>query len=164
MERSLCVVAPVDRIWGSSPGWLPTILHRPRQPRNGVAAGADLPKARAHPISGVDTATGNPFMSQPVVVQIPHRLGRAEAARRIKGGFANARSNYASLVTFHEESWSGDRLVFNVSALGQTAAGQLDIADDHVRVEVRLPWLLAKIAEQITPAIRKQTTLLLEKK
>ena len=103
-------------------------------------------------------------MSQPLVVQIPHRLGREEAARRIKSGIANARGNYASFVTFHEENWSGDRLAFNVSALGQTAAGLMDIADDHVRLEVRLPWLLAKIAEKIAPAIRKETTLLLEKK
>jgi ubiquinone biosynthesis protein UbiJ len=103
-------------------------------------------------------------VSQPVVVQIPHRLGREEAARRIKSGLTNARSNYANFLTFHEESWSGDRLAFNVSALGQTAAGVMDVADDHVRLEVRLPWLLAKIAEKITPAIRKETTLLLEKK
>ena len=103
-------------------------------------------------------------MSQPLIVQIPHRLGREEAARRIKSGIASARSNYSALLHFHEESWSGDRLTFNLSALGQTAAGLLDVADDHVRVEVRLPWLLAKIAEKLTLAIRKETTLLLEKK
>jgi len=103
-------------------------------------------------------------VSQPLIVQIPHRLGREEATRRIKSGFTTARSNYSSLLTFHEESWSGDRLAFKVSALGQTASGLLDVADDHVRLEVHLPWLLAKIAEKFTPLIRKETTLLLEKK
>jgi hypothetical protein len=38
------------------------------------------------------------------------------------------------------------------------------VADDHVRVEVTLPWLLAVVAEKITPAIQKETTLMLEKK
>jgi hypothetical protein len=103
-------------------------------------------------------------VSQPLVVQIPHRLGREEAARRIKSGFGAARANYSAFLTFHEESWTGDRLTFNVSALGQTASGVLDVADDHLRLEVRLPWLLAKLAEKITPAIRKEGTLLLEKK
>ncbi|MFL6798216.1 MAG: polyhydroxyalkanoic acid system family protein [Xanthobacteraceae bacterium] len=103
-------------------------------------------------------------MTQPLVVEIPHRLGREEAVRRIRSGLAGARSNYSSLLTFHEEAWTGDRLAFNVSALGQSAAGLLDVTDDHVRVEVRLPWLLAKMAEKITPAIRRETTLMLEKK
>src|ERR1700738_913295 len=33
-------------------------------------------------------------MSQPLVVSIPHRLGREEAVRRIKSGLAAARTNY----------------------------------------------------------------------
>jgi hypothetical protein len=103
-------------------------------------------------------------MSKPLIVSIPHRLGREEAARRIKSGFSAARTNYSTFVTFHEEAWTGDRLAFNVSALGQTASGVLDVADDHVRLEVTLPWLLAKVAEKLTPAIRKEATLMLEHK
>jgi hypothetical protein len=103
-------------------------------------------------------------MSKSVVVSIPHRLGREEAARRIKSGFAKTRENYSAFVTIHDETWSGDRLAFNISALGQNAPGSLDVADDHVRVEVTLPWLLAAVAEKITPAITKETTLMLEKK
>jgi hypothetical protein len=33
-----------------------------------------------------------------------------------------------------------------------------------VRLEVVLPWLLAKVAETIQPLIRKEGTLMLEKK
>jgi Putative polyhydroxyalkanoic acid system protein (PHA_gran_rgn) len=101
-------------------------------------------------------------MSKPLIVSIPHRLGREEAARRIKSGFSAARTNYSAFVTFHEEAWTGDHLAFNVSALGQTASGVLDVADDHVRLEVTLPWLLAKVAEKLAPAIRKEATLMLE--
>jgi hypothetical protein len=103
-------------------------------------------------------------LSKPLIVSIPHRLGREEALRRIKSGIATARTNYASLLAIHEEIWTGDRLAFNVSALGQSASGLIDVADDHVRLEVTLPWLLAKLAEKFTPAIRKEGTLLLEKK
>ena len=103
-------------------------------------------------------------MSKPLVVSISHSLGREEALRRIKSGIAAARANYSTLLTFHEETWTGDRLAFHVSAIGQHAAGLIDVAEDYVRLEVTLPWLLAKFAEKVTPAIRKEGTLMLEKK
>jgi hypothetical protein len=103
-------------------------------------------------------------LSKPLIVSIPHHLGREEALRRIKSGISTARTNYSSFLAIHEETWSGDRLAFNMSVLGQSASGLMDIADDHVRLEITLPWLLAKFAEKLTPAIRKETTLLLEKK
>jgi hypothetical protein len=103
-------------------------------------------------------------LSKPLIVSIPHRLGREEATRRIKSGLGAARSDYSTFVTIHEETWAGDRLAINITALGQNAHGFIDVAEDHVRLEVTLPWLLAKIAEKLTPAIRKEATLMLEKK
>jgi hypothetical protein len=103
-------------------------------------------------------------MSKPLIVSIPHRVGREEAVRRIRAGFDQARSRYASVLTVTEEVWSGDRLAFRVSALGQSANGTIDVADDYVQLEVTLPWLLAKVAERVTPLIRKEGTGLLEKK
>jgi hypothetical protein len=48
--------------------------------------------------------------------------------------------------------------------VGQVASGSIDVAEDHVRLEVLLPWLLAKLAESLQPLIRREGTLLLEKK
>jgi Putative polyhydroxyalkanoic acid system protein (PHA_gran_rgn) len=103
-------------------------------------------------------------MSKPVVVSIPHRLGKEEALARLKSGFTRARTNFGYLLTVEDEAWSGDHLQFRVRALGQVAGGTIDVAEDHVRLEVTLPWLLAAFAEKITPAIRREGTLLLEKK
>jgi len=103
-------------------------------------------------------------MSQPLVVSIPHRLGKQEATRRLKTGLSNARANYAQWLTLEEETWSGDSVQFRVRALGQSAAGKIDVFDEHVQLEVTLPWLLGKLAEKVIPTIRKQGTLLLEKK
>ena len=41
---------------------------------------------------------------------------------------------------------------------------RIDVAEDHLRLEVSLPWLLAKLTERFVPAIRKEGALLLEKK
>jgi hypothetical protein len=48
--------------------------------------------------------------------------------------------------------------------LGQPASGHLDVADDHVRLEVTLPWLLQRFAEVAQVAIRSGGNLLLTKR
>ena len=103
-------------------------------------------------------------MTAPIVVSIPHRLGQDEAIHRLKRGLGRTRTDFANLVAIEEEIWAGNRLTFGLRALGQSSSGTIDVFEDHVRVEVLLPWLLAKIAERLVPAIRKEATLLLERK
>jgi hypothetical protein len=102
-------------------------------------------------------------MSAPLIVSIPHRLGREEATRRIKAGLTRAAASMPVLKV-DEERWEGDRMVFRVGVLGQPASGHLDIADDHVRLEVTLPWLLQRFAEAAQVAIKRRGTLLLTKR
>ena len=102
-------------------------------------------------------------MSAPLVVSIPHQLGREEAARRLKGGLTRAAESFRAL-NVEEERWDGERMYFRVRALGQAASGQVDVADDHVRLEVTLPWLLQRFAEVAKAAIQKRGQLLLTKK
>ena len=103
-------------------------------------------------------------MTAPLVVSIPHRLGRQEAVRRLKNGLGRARTDFGHLMTVEEESWSGDQVVFRLRALGQAASGVIDVQEDHLRLEVRLPWLLATLSERLIPAIRKEDTQQLKKK
>src|SRR5687767_14011480 len=103
-------------------------------------------------------------MSKPVVVSVPHRLGREEAVRRLKAGLARAGQQFAGILTISEQNWTGDRLSFNAGALGQRASGTIDVQDDQVVIAVTLPWLLARIAERLAPAIRRESVLMLEKK
>ena len=101
-------------------------------------------------------------MSAPLVVSIPHRLGRVEAARRLKGGLGRAAATIPVLQV-EEERWEGDHMDFRVRALGQVATGQIDVGDDHVRLAVVLPWLLQRFAEVAQAAIQKRGQLLLTK-
>jgi hypothetical protein len=103
-------------------------------------------------------------MSKPLVVSIPHRLGKAEAVRRLKGGLASAQSDFRHVFTVQEETWVGDSLTFRLSALGQAASGVIDVREDHVLLEIQLPWLLQRIAEKAQGLIRKRAQLLLDKK
>jgi hypothetical protein len=103
-------------------------------------------------------------MSAPFIVSIPHRLGKDEAVRRLKAGLGSASANYQHLFVVEEEIWSGEHLQFRVRALGQAASGTIDVAEEYVTLQVFLPWLLAKVAAVIQPLVRKEGTLLLEKK
>ncbi|WP_334407402.1 polyhydroxyalkanoic acid system family protein [Bradyrhizobium sp. AZCC 2289] len=102
-------------------------------------------------------------MSAPLVVSIPHSLGREEAVRRLKTGLTRAASS-VPVLQVDEERWEDNRMIFRVRALGQAVAGQVDVADDHVRVEVLLPWLLQRFAEAAQAAIRNRGSLLLTKR
>ena len=102
-------------------------------------------------------------MSAPLVVSIPHSLGREEAVRRLKTGPTRAASS-VPVLQVDEERWEDNRMVFRVRALGQAVAGHIDVADDHVRVEVVLPWLLQRFAEAAQAAIRNRGSLLLTKR
>src|SRR5204863_3645235 len=102
-------------------------------------------------------------MTKPLVVSIPHSLGRDEAMRRLKTGLSRAASS-VPVLSVDEERWEDSRMVFRVRALGQAAAGHVDVAEDHVRVEVVLPWLLHRFAEVAQAAIRNRANLLLTKK
>ena len=86
-------------------------------------------------------------MSQPIGVSLPHRLGKAEALRRLQTSFNDAQSKGGAFFTFRNQ-WSGDHLDFRVSLLGQTTTGTIDVAGDHVRLEVQFPWLLSMLANK----------------
>ncbi|WP_407187886.1 polyhydroxyalkanoic acid system family protein [Bradyrhizobium centrosematis] len=101
-------------------------------------------------------------MAAPLVVSIPHRLGREEAVRRLKTGLGRAAASIP-VIQVEEERWTGDSMAFRIRALGQIASGQVDVGDDQVRVEVVLPWLLQRFAEMAQATIRKRGQLLLTK-
>lgn len=102
-------------------------------------------------------------MAAPLVVSIPHSLGREEAMRRLKTGLSRAATS-VPVLSVDEERWEDNRMIFRVRALGQAANGQVDVEEDHVKVEVTLPFLLQRFAEMAQATIRERGKLLLTKK
>lgn len=102
-------------------------------------------------------------MSEPLIVIIPHKLGKEEALRRIHPALGKAAQ---SVPTLHveEEQWAGDTMNFRVRALGQVASGNVHVGDASVRLEVTLPWLLHKFAEVVQTTIAGRGRILLEQK
>ncbi len=103
-------------------------------------------------------------MSKPVVVDVPHELGREEARRRLQNGFGRIREQIGGKAVSFQERWEGDRLHFDGGRFGQKIAGRIDVLPDSVRVEVDLPWILASIAEKVQGRLQKEGQLLLGKR
>ncbi len=95
-------------------------------------------------------------------ISIPHQLGRAEARRRVADGVEKATAQFAGSVGQVERAWTGDRLDFAVSALGQRVSGWLEVQDEAVQIQVLLPWLLAKLAERLRPQIESEARKVLK--
>jgi len=103
-------------------------------------------------------------MSKSLVVSIPHRLGKEEAVCRVQAGISKARSAFSQHLTQVEETWTNEHLELRLAVLGHPLSGTMDVADDHVRLEVMLPWLLGLLGERTKTLIEKQGQLMLEKK
>jgi hypothetical protein len=103
-------------------------------------------------------------LAAPLVVIIPHSLGKGEASRRLKSGLAGIRTAFGGKLSVFEELWTEDHLEFRIGLFGQAATGAIDVADNHVRLAVQLPWMLAILAGRAKAIIQKQGQLMLDKK
>ena len=102
-------------------------------------------------------------MSQPLIVSIPHRLGRLEARRRLDNGIGRLRPELASLLSGLDYHWEEDTLTFTASAMWQRITGRIAVLDDAVRVEIDLPWMMQVLRDTITRRVRDRGIALLEK-
>lgn len=103
-------------------------------------------------------------MSKPLVVSIPHDLGKVEARRRIEDGFSRLGSQFGGQASNLQKTWTGDRLSFAVNVLGQAISGHIDVREAEARIEVLLPGLLGMIAGKIKGRLQNEGQLMLEKK
>lgn len=102
-------------------------------------------------------------MSRPITIDLPHKLGAAEARRRIErnaGRLADHIPGGAEV----KSAWAGDRLDLAISAMGQNMNATIDIEETLVRLQVVLPAALSFFAGPVEALIRRQGTQMLEDK
>jgi len=102
-------------------------------------------------------------MSQPLLVSIPHRLGRSEARCRIDNGVGRLRPELGAFLGGLDYHWEGDTLNFVASAMWQRIAGRIEVLDDIVRIEIDLPWIMQLLRDTIAKQVRGRGVALLEK-
>ena len=102
-------------------------------------------------------------MSNPLTVDLPHKLGAEEARRRIERNVGNLGRHIPGGAQVGSR-WTGNRLDLDVGAMGQQVAAQIDVQESLVRLTINLPPALAFFGGMIEPLIRSQGAAMLEDK
>jgi hypothetical protein len=84
-----------------------------------------------------------------ITVTVPHNLGVETAKKRLAERIEALQREYVDKVAQSEVTWAGDVATIRVAAIGQTATAQMTVLADMVRIEVQLPWLLARLAGKL---------------
>ena len=100
-------------------------------------------------------------MSQPITLDIPHKLGKAGVRARLDGGVSRLGEKIPGGATV-QHRWEGDTMHFTVQAMGQSIKSAATVFDTHVHAVVDLPGLLALLAGPIKAAIEVEAPKLLK--
>src|SRR5438270_9702926 len=99
-----------------------------------------------------------------MTVTIPHQLGKAEAKRRIQRQIGSLRNQHGALFSDLSENWTGDTMLFSLTAMAQTLSGRLEVSEQAIDVAVALPWMFQMLEGLIKPRVEEAGRRLLEKK
>lgn len=102
-------------------------------------------------------------ISRPLIVLVPHRLGRQEARRRLDSGIDRLQRELSVLLSELDYYWQGDTLNFTASAMWQRLTGRIEVLDDALRVEIELPWMMQFLRDAIRKRVQGRGIALLEK-
>jgi hypothetical protein len=92
----------------------------------------------------------------PIVVVVPHRLGKAEATRRVKASIDEARTREAAKLKVVEEKWDDNGVRFRVALLGLPCTGTIEIGEDRAKAEVNLSWYQSHLLKPAEAFIQQQ--------
>ena len=100
-------------------------------------------------------------MSDPITVDIPHKLGKAGAKARMESEVGRLSGKIpAGRVTEHR--WEGDTMIVVVEALGQRVTSRMEVRETSIHAVFELPPLLAMFAGAIKGRLERDGTKLLK--
>jgi hypothetical protein len=104
-------------------------------------------------------------MQRPIDVDLPHKLGRDEARRRLANNIHKLQDHIPGGASHVDSSWVGDRLNLTVHAMGQAVEAEIDVEETKVHCRIQLPGMLSLFAAPIEAMLKaKGSDLLLEDK
>jgi hypothetical protein len=103
-------------------------------------------------------------MQRPIDVDLPHKLGKEEARRRLATNIHKLSSHIPGGAAVRHD-WQDDRLNMTIEAMGQAIEAQIDVQDAKVHCRILLPGMLGLFAAPIEAMLKqKGSDLLLEDK
>lgn len=100
-------------------------------------------------------------MGQPLEIDLPHKLGKDEARRRIANNMHKLQEHIPGGAQV-QSGWAGDQLNLDVAAMGQQVTATIDVEDTKVHLKVLLPPMLGMFGGLIQAALQSKGGALLE--
>jgi hypothetical protein len=95
-------------------------------------------------------------------IQVPHKLGKAEAKRRMKARIGDLGSHIPGGAAQVRSSWTDeDTMALEVEAMGQKVSATMKVEDNAIQVALTLPMMLSFASGAIEAAVRSKGSDLL---
>jgi putative polyhydroxyalkanoate system protein len=89
-------------------------------------------------------------------IAVPHRTDKSTARRKIEERLQQILATYGHYLTEADHRWEGDRLIFSGKAKGMKADGTVDITDNEVIIDGKLPLLAKPFEPRIKSTIERE--------
>src|SRR5437660_4413274 len=89
-------------------------------------------------------------------ITIPHKMNKSTARGRIETRLHQLLSTYGHYLSEIDHRWEGDRLVFSGKAKGLKANGTVDITDNEVIIDGKLPLMARPFEPRIKNTIERE--------
>ena len=89
-------------------------------------------------------------------IAVPHKTTRENARRIIEQRLAQLEGQYGHYASDVEKNWNGDRLDFGFKAKGFSGKGTVEITDNEVIIDGKLPLIAKPFEPRIKSTIEKE--------
>ena len=94
-------------------------------------------------------------------VKIPHQLSRQEALDRIKNMLTGLKEQQKDKISNLQEEWQDNKGSFSFSVMGFDLAGDVNVDDNSVEINSKLPFAVSFFKSTIEEMIEKEAKKLL---
>lgn len=89
-------------------------------------------------------------------IEVPHHTSKVMARQKIEARLGQLLAQFGGQAEEMDHSWSGDTLRFNGKAKGMQVEGEVEVTDDSIRINGKLPFLAKMFEGRIRQAVEKE--------
>lgn len=94
-------------------------------------------------------------------INIPHQLPKEEAVARVKKLLGQLKKDHGDQISEVTEEWDGEKANFSFNIKGFDLSGIINVDDNEVTIDGKLPFALSLFKGQISSLITKKATQVL---
>ena len=89
-------------------------------------------------------------------ITLPHHTDRKTARKKLEHLMKDLSKRHSDTITDLDQHWEGDQLRFSFKAKGLKASGSLEVTDEDLIVDGKLPLMALPFESKIKSAIEKE--------